>query len=101
MNVSPNKAAPPTDDTGAEADLESARRVLRLEKEGLEALARSLGERFVAALDILGGVKGRVVVAGHRQEWPCRPQDRRDLGLDRDAGTIRAPGRGEPRRTLA
>ena len=64
MNVSPNKAAPPTDDTGAEADLESARRVLRLEKEGLEALARSLGERFVAALDILGGVKGRVVVAG-------------------------------------
>ena len=64
MNVSPSKAVPRTDDAGAEADLESARRVLRLEKDGLEALARSLGERFVAALDLLGGVKGRVVVAG-------------------------------------
>ncbi|MDP6573326.1 MAG: KpsF/GutQ family sugar-phosphate isomerase [Rhodospirillales bacterium] len=31
---------------------------------GLEALARSLGERFVAALDLMGGAKGRVVVAG-------------------------------------
>ena len=64
MNVSPNKAVQPTDDTGAEADIESARRVLRLEMEGLDALARSLGERFVAALDLLDGVEGRVVVAG-------------------------------------
>lgn len=64
MNVNPNKPVQPTDDTGAEADLESARRVLRLEMEGLDALARSLGERFVAALDLLGGVEGRVVVAG-------------------------------------
>jgi len=64
MNVSPNKAVPRTEDAAAEADIETARRVLRLEKEGLEALARSLGERFVAALDLLGGVKGRVIVAG-------------------------------------
>ena len=64
MNVNPNKAVPRADDARAEADLETARRVLRLEKEGLEALARSLGERFVAALDLLGGVTGRVVVAG-------------------------------------
>ena len=64
MNISPDKAIPRTEDAGAEADLESARRVLHLEKVGLEALARSLGERFVAGLDLLGGVKGRVVVAG-------------------------------------
>ncbi len=64
MNVSPDKAVPRTDDAGAEADLDSARRVLRLEMAGLEALARSLGERFVAALDLLGEAKGRVVVAG-------------------------------------
>ena len=64
MNISPDKAVPRTDDAGAEADLESARRVLLLEKEGLEALARSLGERFVAGLDLLGETKGRVVVAG-------------------------------------
>lgn len=54
-------------ETGLEAgsrDLDSARRVLRLEAEGISALAESLGEGFVAALDILHGVKGRVIVTG-------------------------------------
>ncbi len=45
-------------------DLESARRVLRLEAEGIGALAESLGESFIAALDILHDVKGRVIVTG-------------------------------------
>lgn len=44
--------------------LDSARRVLRLEAEGISALAESLGESFIAALDILHDVKGRVIVTG-------------------------------------
>ena len=46
------------------ADLETARRVLRLESAGLNAMAQSIGERFVAAVDLLGRVSGRVVVTG-------------------------------------
>ena len=45
-------------------DLESAGRVLRLEAEGIASLAESLGESFIAALDILHNVKGRVIVTG-------------------------------------
>jgi arabinose-5-phosphate isomerase len=45
-------------------DLDSARRVLRLEAEGIGSLAESLGESFIAALDILHDVKGRVIVTG-------------------------------------
>ena len=45
------------------ADLACARRVLRLEAEGLEALARSLDEGFTAALDLLDGRTGLVVVS--------------------------------------
>ena len=35
----------------------------------------------------------------HRQERPCRAQDRRDPGLDRHAGAVRPCGRGQPRRS--
>lgn len=52
-----------TQDAGLR-DLESARRVLRLEGEGIGALADSLGESFIAALDYLHNVQGRVVVTG-------------------------------------
>jgi arabinose-5-phosphate isomerase len=50
-------------------DLESAARVLELEINGLQALAGSLGQSFIDALDILQGVAlqkvpGRVVVMG-------------------------------------
>lgn len=45
-------------------DIESARRVLHLEAEGLGALAASLGDSFVAALDLLAGAAGRVIVTG-------------------------------------
>ena len=47
-----------------DADLESARRVLRLEAEGLEKLASSLKEPFVDALDLLFAMTGRIVVTG-------------------------------------
>ncbi len=46
------------------ADLACARRVLRLEADGLEALAQSLDDVFTEALDLLDGRTGRVVVTG-------------------------------------
>jgi arabinose-5-phosphate isomerase len=50
---------------GADArGVESAQRVLKLEAEGIDALAESLGESFIAALDILSDVTGRVIVTG-------------------------------------
>lgn len=45
-------------------DLASARRVLTGEAEALMALADSLGQPFLLALDILAATKGRVVVSG-------------------------------------
>ncbi len=44
--------------------LDSARRVLRLEAAGIEALSRSLGDEFAGAVDLLGRVTGRVIVSG-------------------------------------
>ena len=48
----------------ASADLDTARRVLALEAEALNALADSLGEAFTDAVDILAAISGRVVVTG-------------------------------------
>ena len=45
-------------------DLVIARRVLRLESEALAALAAALGESFVAAVDCLDAVAGRIIVSG-------------------------------------
>jgi arabinose-5-phosphate isomerase len=42
----------------------SARRVIDHARGGLEALAASLGDDFVAAVDLLGRVTGRVIVSG-------------------------------------
>jgi arabinose-5-phosphate isomerase len=47
-----------------DADLEAARRVLRLAGDALSALSQSLDVKFSQALDVLAGVKGRVVVSG-------------------------------------
>ncbi len=57
-------AADAKDDAAPQADLEAARRVLRLEGEGLAALAAALDDRFVAAVDILAAVTGRIVISG-------------------------------------
>jgi DNA-binding MurR/RpiR family transcriptional regulator len=51
-------------ETGETEQFEAARRVLELEAEAILALARSLDARFVAALDILTAVSGRVIVTG-------------------------------------
>ena len=45
-------------------DLESARRVLDLERQGLKALADALDSSFSEALDLLSGMSGHVVVTG-------------------------------------
>lgn len=59
-----NRDVPGSELKKGSSDLDSARRVLRLEAEGIEALADSLGDTFIAALDILHDVKGRVIVTG-------------------------------------
>jgi arabinose-5-phosphate isomerase len=60
-----NRAAPRRDQTAAaEPALDSARRVLQLEIDGLAALAGALDERFSAAIDILAATSGRVIVTG-------------------------------------
>jgi arabinose-5-phosphate isomerase len=46
------------------ADIDIARRVLRTEIAGLEALAAELDGSFAAAVDLLAGVRGRVTVTG-------------------------------------
>ena len=51
-------------ETGETEQFEVARRVLELEAEAILALARSLDDRFIAALDILMAVSGRVIVTG-------------------------------------
>ncbi|MCH7795504.1 MAG: KpsF/GutQ family sugar-phosphate isomerase [Proteobacteria bacterium] len=48
----------------ADQDLDAGRRVLRLEAEGLNALANSLGANFGHALDLLATVSGRITVTG-------------------------------------
>lgn len=49
---------------GETEQFEAARRVLELEADVILALSRSLDDRFVAALDILTAVSGRVIVTG-------------------------------------
>ncbi|MBF0268319.1 MAG: KpsF/GutQ family sugar-phosphate isomerase [Alphaproteobacteria bacterium] len=48
----------------AQADLDSARRVLSLEAQALQSMAEGLDGAFLKALDILAAVAGRVVVSG-------------------------------------
>ncbi|MBK8210224.1 MAG: KpsF/GutQ family sugar-phosphate isomerase [Rhodospirillales bacterium] len=48
----------------SQSGLSSARRVLRLEAAGIEALARSLDDAFTRALDLLAEATGRVIVSG-------------------------------------
>jgi arabinose-5-phosphate isomerase len=48
----------------SEADLRTARSVLETEAAGLRALAASLGRPFAAAVVLLSGISGRVVVSG-------------------------------------
>ena len=55
------KSAKKTSETSA---LELARRVLSIEADAVRALADRLDERFTAAIDLVAGRSGRVVVSG-------------------------------------
>jgi arabinose-5-phosphate isomerase len=60
----PEEPAEQAVDQDPDRDLEAARRVLRLEATGLDALATSLGGEFNHALDLLATVSGRITVTG-------------------------------------
>lgn len=49
---------------GDAADVESARRLFRLEAEGISALADTVDKNFSAAVQALSDVEGRVIVSG-------------------------------------
>ena len=81
----------------------SALRTIRTERKGLTALAAALDNGlagpFAAAVELIhSGARPRHRQR-HRQERSYRPQDRRDPRLDRHAGLLRPPRRGEPRRS--
>lgn len=71
MTMRPDPARTSPESTGGEdvpaagqRDLDAARRVLRLEGKGLEALAAALDERFTRALDLVAEARGRITVTG-------------------------------------
>lgn len=64
MTRDQTNTAPNTTTASTDSDIEAARRVLRLEAEGLSALSASLDEKFVHAVDILANATGRVIVSG-------------------------------------
>ena len=51
-------------DTPARTDIDVARTVLATEAAGLRALSEALDHRFAAAIDLLNGATGRIVVSG-------------------------------------
>jgi arabinose-5-phosphate isomerase len=57
----PEKSGKKTSETSA---LELARRVIAIEADAVRALAERLDERFVAAIELIAGRAGRVVVSG-------------------------------------
>jgi arabinose-5-phosphate isomerase len=62
----PNQEDPqrPDETAGEAVDLDAGRQVLRLEAEGLNALATSLDGEFSRALDLLTVASGRITVTG-------------------------------------
>lgn len=51
-------------DRTAEADIDAARRVFRLEADALRAMGDALDETFVRAVELIDGAAGRTVVTG-------------------------------------
>src|SRR5689334_22116179 len=60
----PDQTARRSESPREPAGLDVARRVLRVETEGLRALGASLDGAFALALDLLARVTGRVIVSG-------------------------------------
>jgi arabinose-5-phosphate isomerase len=51
-------------DAETSRDLTAARRVLELESESLQSLSAAIGAEFIAAVDLLQSVRGRVIITG-------------------------------------
>ena len=64
MSIPDRPTLPKSLEDGDTADMDSARRLFRLEAEGISALADSIDENFSAAVQALSGVAGRVIVSG-------------------------------------
>ncbi len=66
MNKSGAKPKPDSKlmDSQQQADIERARQVLQMEAEGLSQLAQTLDKSFVAAINILDKIDGRIVLTG-------------------------------------
>ncbi|MEQ8164493.1 MAG: KpsF/GutQ family sugar-phosphate isomerase [Alphaproteobacteria bacterium] len=62
--TNPSAGAQSAAPASPDADIAAGARVLMLEASALTRLAETLGDSFVAALDRLGAVKGRVVITG-------------------------------------
>ena len=98
LPLQPMPMPEPTPDATAERVLASARRTLAIEADALNRLADSLDGAFRQAVDVVMGVRGRGGGHRHGQVGPHRAEDRRHPGVDRHAGLLRPPERGEPRR---
>jgi len=61
MSILTGSTSPPR---GGNRDIDAARRVLRAEIEGLEALAQTLDDGFIRATEMFARVRGRVIVTG-------------------------------------
>jgi arabinose-5-phosphate isomerase len=64
MNVQTQKRTSPRVETVTKSEIETARRVLRIEAAGLVAMADTLDGGFGQAIEIIARLKGRVIVAG-------------------------------------
>ena len=84
--------------TNSRTLLDSAIRTLEAEAGGVAALTAAirngLGAPFVAAIELIRSVRGRVIVTGMGKSGHVQPQDRRDVVVDRHARVLRASGRG-------
>jgi arabinose-5-phosphate isomerase len=60
----PKHATKPAEQPSDSASVIAARRVLRMEIDGLRALEASLDGGFQSAIDVIAGVEGRVIVTG-------------------------------------
>ena len=72
--------------------LESARKVIRIEAEAVEILAKRLDENFAKAVLMILECPGRVVVTGNGQVRPDLPENGSDHGFNRDSCHIPASG---------
>jgi len=64
MTVKPPLSREPALSPAPADDLAAGRRVLGIAADGLRQLAEALDERFVHAVGLLGGVRGKLVVSG-------------------------------------